>query len=267
MDLRGTLRKAAGLLVELPPEEETESSERAESEGVSIASVNTGVNSTDKMWAELEQEAKQKSGVTSAALAIPMPQRAPESGSSNASPRTVEQIVRDSHGPNLDQIQVSPETVSLAESRPDGGVDFARIYTSANLPTVTFTSEQVLEMLSALPAGLSLDNKRQMMMVSINAMGKAIGASPETIVADASRKLAALASYTEGLAKLTGDYTAASEQKIATLQAEIEKIRLQMSEAQERQTRETLACTTESHRLDELLEFFSLDVPPSKHAG
>ncbi len=247
MDLRSTLRKAAGLLVELPPEEEPENS----------APPSGGV-STDQMWAQLEREAKQGGpGTSSAATAVPMPAR--------ASARTIEQIVQQSQGPNLDQIHLSPEALPAAS--PEGGaLDFGAIYAAASLPAVPFSSEQVIEMLAALPSNLPLDTKRQMMTVSINAMGKAIGATPESIVADASRKLAALAAYGDHLSQLTGEYTAAAEQKIASLQAEIEQIRGQVASAQERQMRETLACTTESHRLDDVLEFFSLDVPPSKHA-
>ena len=252
MDLRSTLRKAAGLLVELPPEEE-EAATMAEPSHNAPASGKS--DSTDKMWAELEQAAKK---TPSGGSAIPMPNGVPS--------RTIEQIVRESQGPNLDQIKLSPETLPPATGGGES-LDFAAIYASASLPQVPFSSEQVIEMLAALPSSLPLEVKRQMMTVSINAMGKAIGATPESIVADASRKLAALAAYADHLSQLTSEYTGAAEQKIADLQTQIEQIRLQVGAAQERQLRENTACATESHRLDDVLEFFSLDVPPSKHAG
>jgi hypothetical protein len=243
MSLKQTLRKAAELLVELPPEETPES---AAPSTASLAG--TGGSATDKMWEELEQEAKKSS-------AIPV---APPT-------KTVEQIVREVQGPNLDQIKVPPEALPQA-ANPDGTVNFQAIYQAANLPTVPFTAEQVLEMIHALPADLSLDTKRQMIRVSLNAMGKAIGATPENIVADASRKLAALAAYNEHLSALAIEYTTTAERKIAELQAQIEETRKAIAEAKAKQTLETQACATESDRLDDVLEFFSLDVPPSKYA-
>ncbi len=228
MSLRNTLRKAAGLLVELPPE-------------IQAAEPATRSSSSDKLWDELEAEA----GKTP-----------PQPGGT----KTVEQIVRDADGPNLDQIQVNPARL------PAGNLDFQAIYQSASLPAAPFSAEQVVELMAELPAELPLETKRQTLKVSINAMGKAIGATPESIVADASRKLAALAAYTDHLTSLTAEYATAAEQKIAQLQAQIEATRAELAAAREKQARETAACAAESDRLDDVLEFFSLDVAPSKYA-
>jgi hypothetical protein len=244
MSLRQALRKAAGLLVELPPEEEAE---RTETRAASTAEAPGPA--TDALWAELEKASKSK------AAAAPAPP-----------PKTVEQIVREGEGPNLDQIQVASEEVpSLVQ--PDGTVKFSAIYESAKLPAVPFSSEQIMEMFAALPADLPLDARRQMVKVSINAMGRSIGATPENIVADASRKLAALAAYTDHLKKTTDEYVSLSEQKIALLQAQIEETRKSIATSQQKLAGETDLCVAESHRLDEVLEFFSLDVPPSTYAG
>jgi hypothetical protein len=242
MSLRNTLRKAAGLLVELPPEADVPDAD------VETSARNHATSSTDDMWAELEKAAQKPS------------QTGPSPGA-----RTVEQIVREGQGPNLDQIKLAADALPTSAD-PGGKVDFNVIYQAASLPTVPFTSEQVLDMLASLPDSIPIESRRQMIKVSINAMGKAIGATPENIVADASRKLAALAAYTDHLAQTTTEYVSLSEQKIAHLQAEIEKTRLAALAAQQRQTRETQLCTEESHRLDDILEFFSLDVPPSRYA-
>ena len=252
MSLRNTLRKAAGLLVELPPEQEETASPAQSGAGGAGAS-------TDQMWAELEK-ASQKPQSAQTAPTPNVPFAAPPPA------RTVEQIVRDEQGPNLDQIQVTSHAIH-PDAHLGGTLDFNSIYQAANLPTAPFSAEQVLAMFGELPAELPMQTKRQMMQVSVNAMGKAIGASPETIVADASRKLAALAAYTEHLTQTTQEYTELSAQKIAGLEAEIDKIRLAVANAQQRQFRETQLCTEESHRLDDVLEFFSLDVPPSKYAA
>ena len=189
MSLKSTLRRAAGLLVELPPEEETEASPHGE-----------GVSNTDKMWEELEQAAK----------AQPAPAR------------TVEQIVRDAHGPNLDQIQVSADTPPPSAA-PDGTMDFSAIYRKAALPPSPFTAEQILDMIAALPQELPLATRRQTVNVTLNAMGKAIGATPETVVADASRKLAALSAYTDSVGTQTAGLLENAQRDIADLQQQIEE--------------------------------------------
>jgi hypothetical protein len=121
-------------------------------------------------------------------------------------------------------------------------------------------------MLNSLPAELPLETKRQTVKVTLNAMGKTIGANPETIVADASRKLAALTSYLDNLTKQTTDFAATAELEIAALQAQIAEKRTAIEAAQQKQAQMRQACDAESHRLDDVLEFFSLDVPPSKYA-
>jgi len=96
---------------------------------------------------------------------------------------------------------------------------------------------------------------------------RSIGATPDNIVADASRKLAALAAYTEHLTTETNEFVSLSEQKIALLQQQIEETRRSIEAAQTKLTSETGLCVAESHKLDEVLEFFSLDVPPSAYAA
>lgn len=218
MDIREKLRKAAGLFVELPPEETPP---------------------------ERETET----------METPVPPT-----------RTVEQIVRESDGPNLDEIHVSAESASPPTVGADGRVEFGAIYAQANLPAAPFSAEQMLDMLQSLPAELPLAVKRQTDAVTLNAMGKSLGASPETIVADASRKLAALAAYAEALSKQTTQNTTTDEAEIASLEAQIAEKRQAIASAKQQQTQAVQVCAAESDRLDDVLEFFSLDVPPSKHA-
>jgi hypothetical protein len=73
MALRDTLRKAASLLVELPPEDPA-------------ASGSTSAAELDQLLAELGSDSPAASG--------------------RASTKTVEQIVQDAEGPNLDEIAV-----------------------------------------------------------------------------------------------------------------------------------------------------------------
>jgi flagellar motility protein MotE (MotC chaperone) len=121
-------------------------------------------------------------------------------------------------------------------------------------------------MLTSLPAELPLAMKRQTVTVALNAMGRSIGATPETIVADASRKLAALTAYTDNLSRQTSQTIVAAEDEIKALQAEIEAKRQEIAAVQQRLANAVSVCHAESDRLDDVLEFFSLDVPPSKHS-
>jgi len=179
--------------------------------------------------------------------------------------KTVEQIVRESPGPNLDEIKV-PVTTPQQVVEPDGKVDFKAIYQMASLTPSAFSAEQVLDIMASMPADLPLETKRATIKITLNAMTQTLGVSPETIVADASRKLAALAAYAESHAKQAGEFVAKTDVEIANLEAEIEKRKKAIEEAKAQQTIVAQACTAESDRLDDVLEFFSLDVAPSKYA-
>ena len=179
--------------------------------------------------------------------------------------RTVEQVVRESPGPNLDEIKPAA-TVSTPVIDSNGSVNFASIYSLASLPTSPFSAEQVLELLATLPADLPIDSKRATVKITVNAMAKATGVTADAIVADASRKLAALAAYAKSYADQAGQFTTKADAEITALQAEIEQRKIAIKDANAKQAQLVQACTAESDRLDEVLEFFSLDVHPSKYA-
>jgi hypothetical protein len=230
MALRDTLRKVADLLVEMPEQADTPPP--------------AGADEFDRKLAAIEQQ--------NARLGIrPTPPT-----------RTVGQIVAASPGPNLDQITV-PKAGRATVLSADGTLDFTAIYGQANLPASAVTADQVLEMLGSLPKELPLETKRQTIKVMLNSLGKSLGATPETIVADASRKLAALTSYTDSLTAETGEMVSESQIEIASLEAKIAEKKRQVEEAQRRQQTAVAQCHSEGERLDGILEFFSLDVAPS----
>jgi hypothetical protein len=225
MRIGDTLKKAAGLFVELP-EGETEFEPRR-----------------------------------------PMTEPSPATESPAPRTRTVEQIVRESPGPNLDEIKIPATPTPQQVLRDDGTVDFAAIYGMAQLAPSPFTAEQVIDLMATMPGDLPIETKRQAVRMTLGAMSKTVGVSPETVIADASRKLAALASYSDGFAKQANEYVTKSEAEIKNLEMEIEKRKMAIDEAKSRQAKVAAACVAESDRLDDVLEFFSLDVPPSKYAG
>ena len=237
------LRKAVGLFVEM--DEPAPSPQSAPPPPPQTTPVESGeMTDLDRRLAELEK--------SSQAIA--------------AGPQTVADLVRKTDGPNLDEISVSVEETSGA-LLPDGKVDVQAIYAAASLPTAPFTAEQTLAMLSKLPPELSLDIRRQMMQATLATMGATMGASAETIVADASRKLAALASYTEDLKKVSSERVQYAESEIAALQARIEEQRAIISATKQQVATAQQQCEQEADKLDDILEFFSLDTGPSKYAS
>ena len=179
--------------------------------------------------------------------------------------KTVEQIVKETEGPNLDEVNAVP-VENKPVFRADGGIDFVGIFQLAGLTPVSFGAEQVLELLAQLPAELPLDAKRATLKVTINAMAKTSQVSSDTIVGDTMRKLAALATYSENFERQANDYIGKAQTEIERLRGEIAKWEKGINDATAKSQMVEQACVAESERLDDVLEFFSLDVPPSRHA-
>lgn len=230
------MRKAASLIVEMPPEEH----------GINLRSEDVDLDDLPD-------------------LDLPANARLPGAGAKGAvqEPRTVEQLVRESDGPNLDQIQIQQISPDATAGQT---LDFAAIYSAAKLPESQFGAEGMLEMLRSLPPELPLETRRATVKAMLGTLGKNMGATPESIVADASRKLAALQSFNSFMEKKSGDSVAQSEAEIVDLEAQIDARKTQIQNARSELTRVTQGCEAEADRLDDVLEFFSLDTGASKHA-
>jgi hypothetical protein len=246
MALRDVFKKAAGLIVEIPDE------------GPALPS-RPAMQEAEKAFDELGRlAARSKQQAASSS-------RPPNPAKTTVKTKTVEDIVRESPGPNLDEIKPAGAAKPPAIT-PEGTLDFQAIYQQSSVPSVQFTAEQLLDMLESLPKELPVDTKRQMVKVSLDAMGKAIGASPESIVADASRKLAALTGFVESLSTQTDQFVSSTQMEIATLQAQISEKTKAIESARQKVKQVEEGCESEADRLDDVLEFFSLDIPPSKYA-
>lgn len=247
MSLQDALRRAAGLLVELPPESSREKG--------------------DELLDDVLAQAATRSGPV--ASGSDAGASASTHGAAATATKTVAQIVQDADGPSLDQIKAGGAASTAAGTAPanvGNALDAPAIYAAAKLPAAPFSAEQMLDMLASLPQELPLETRRQTVKVTLSALGKTMGASPETIVADASRKMAALASYVDHLTKRTGEFSQSSEKEIEGLQAQIEAKRKALQDAKHQLAQSTEKCRAEGDRLEDVLEFFSLDVPPSKYA-
>lgn len=245
MGLQDALRRAAGLLIEIPPEAPAE-----DEDDVSVEELLAEHRDASPEGDKLAQQSIGPGG------------RRPAAGATGET-KTVEEIVRQANGPDLDAIAVAADGPMPQSGAP---LDFDAIYQAAKLPVAGFTAEQMLDMLTSLPSELPLETKRQTVKVTLAALGKNLGATPETVVADASRKMAALAAYEEFLTKRTEEFVTKTESEIDALQTQLDSKRKAILETRQSLTSSSQQCEVASRKLNDVLEFFSLDLPPSQLA-
>src|SRR5437868_5965126 len=108
MRITDTLKKAAGLFIEFPDH----------SGSASIDAPATGAKSmSDADFLKMMQAQQGSSAQPAGATTV----------------KTVEQIVKESPGPNLDQIKVPANQTQMQALQADGTVDFKAIYGLANV--------------------------------------------------------------------------------------------------------------------------------------
>lgn len=228
MSLRDVMRKAASLIVELPPEP-----------------AELGLRSGDvdlDDWPDTDLPANAR-----------LPDAAP-SGAVAAS-QTLAQLVHNADGPDLDQIQITHEP---PDAVGENALDFAAIYSAAKLPQTQFGATEMLNVLHSIPAEVPLQTRRVTVKAVLSGMAN-MGASPENIVADASRKLAALDAFHGFMERKTNQTIETGQSEIADLELQIEARRQAMQNARGELARVTQGCEGEADNLDEVLEFFSLN--------
>ena len=173
--------------------------------------------------------------------------------------KSVEPIAPESAEPDSDQILIDEAQIETKSTLFSGdSLDFAAVYRAANVPTAPFSAEQMLETLSSLPAELPLETKRATVHAMLSTLGKTLGATPESVIGDASRKLAALGSFARYMEQKSGEVIAQNEAEIAALQAQIEEKRAQIQNTQSELARVLQNCEAQSKQFDDVLEFFSL---------
>ena len=182
---------------------------------------------------------------------------------------SVKEIVERTEGPNLDEITMTEE--QAREVMAPGGVpDFEKVYAKASLPKAGFGAEQAIEVMHSLPAELPLQVKRATVQATLTAMGKAMGQSAsvntESVVADASRKMAALSAYEDSLSLQSKKHVATMEAEILSYQEKIASLNTQITKTQELLATALSHCAAENEKLDDVLEFFTLDIGSSKNA-
>jgi hypothetical protein len=175
----------------------------------------------------------------------------------------VTELIAQTPGPSLEEIKHIKREANLA---PGGEVAFADVYASVGLTPVAFSAEDALQVIGSLPAELPLEVKRKTVNATLTAMGRTMGVDTNGVVADASRKIAAVSAFGEQLQHQTQQYVNLTEAQISKLEAEIAELRGRIQSAQASLARATAQCTAETDRLDDVLEFFTLDTGASRHA-
>ncbi len=178
---------------------------------------------------------------------------------------SVKQIVENTEGPNLDEISLTEEQAK--EGLAPGGIpNFEKVYANASLPKATFGAEQALEVIASLPAELPLSVKRATVHATLAAMGKAMGVDTDSVIADASRKMAALGAFEDSLNLQSKKYIEAKAAEIQMHEAKIAELKGKIDSSSQSLKNALSLCAAENERLDDVLEFFTLDIGASKNA-
>ena len=249
MSLRDSLRKAASLIVELPPEP------------TPLDLRSSDIDLDD--WPDTDLPADARLPGADSVESDSVESDSVEPGGVAASGQTIAQLVRRADGPNLDQIEITAEP---ADAIGEKTLDFGAIYAAAKLPPTQFGAGEMLNVLHSMPADVPLQTKRVTVKAVLSGMAN-MGASPENIVADASRKLAALEAFHGFMERKTGETIETSQRTIAELEAQIEARRQAIQNAQSELARVTQGCEAQAAELDEVLEFFSINEAASAHAS
>jgi hypothetical protein len=178
---------------------------------------------------------------------------------------SVKEIVDKTDGPNLDEISLTEE--QAREGLAPGGIpNFEKVYANASLPKSSFGAEQALDVMASLPHDLPLEVKRTTVQATLTAMGKAMGVDTESVVADASRKMAALSAFEDSLNLQSKRFIATMTAEIEAHQAKIAELSAKIDESKKSLETALAKCHEENEKLDDVLEFFTLDIGASKNA-
>lgn len=182
--------------------------------------------------------------------------------------KSVEQIIRESPGPNLDEVSIpeDPKPTTTLPLAPGGHFEFQAVYDRAGLTPAAFTAEQAFDVINSLPQELPIEVRRSTVQATLQAMGKAMGVNTESVIADAGRKVAALAAYEDILTHQADQYIGGLQVQIAELQQQIATHETEIKKTQDMLASAIGRCEQESDRLDDVLEFFTLDQGASRNA-
>ena len=153
----------------------------------------------------------------------------------------------------------------------DVTVEFEGVFTRAEIPTATgFTAEQALSMLYSMPSDLPLRVKRLTVKATLDAVGKAVGATPDHIVADAGNKISSLEQFLRDVTERAQELRDTEDSEIERLRALILEKEAEKAAITNREASVFVSCRTKIDELDQVVAFFtsgeSEEIPTSKAA-
>jgi hypothetical protein len=140
----------------------------------------------------------------------------------------------------------------------DGTIEYDKVYARAEIPAAaSFTAEQALSMLHSMPSDLPLRVKRLTVKATLDAVGKAVGATPRDIINDAERKISTLENFIREIserAQAMRDFEDAEIERLRTLIQEKEAGKAVIGQREEDVFR---SCRTKINDLDQVIAFFT----------
>ena len=140
----------------------------------------------------------------------------------------------------------------------DGAVEFEGVFTRAEIPSATsFTAEQALSMLYSMPSDLPLRIKRLTVRATLDAVGKAVGATPDHIVADAGNKISSLEQFLRDVAERAQELRDTGDSEIERLRASITQKEAEKAAITQREESVFVSCRSKIDELDQVVAFFT----------
>jgi hypothetical protein len=139
----------------------------------------------------------------------------------------------------------------------EGDVDFEGVFRHFGVNSPKFTAEQALTMLSTMPRDLPLRVKRLTVKATLDAIGPTIGATPESISADAMAKRETLDHFLEELGDEVASHREIVEAEIASLEQQIEERRQLLKATARKRNQAEEMCRSKAEMLDQIVAFFA----------
>lgn len=115
-----------------------------------------------------------------------------------------------------------------APVKPDGAVDWERIYADAELERAAFSSEQALDVLETLPAEISPRIRRMTVRAAMSTLGVDVDTLASQIVTEAAQKIVVLKAFSETNRRHLQESREAIDVQLRHLEGEIEDLTLRL---------------------------------------
>lgn len=141
----------------------------------------------------------------------------------------------------------------------DGSLDFARMLKAADIPPVSFTAEQALKLITALPEDLPMRVKRTTVKATLEAVSPTTADDARDVVADAMLKRVHVGQFRDALSERLETELRNRNEEMTRLRAELERLGGEVVEFQRRQKVVVEACDQHIHQFQQVVLFFQTE--------